>query len=150
MKTKHYTSIEQSKRLVKLGLDPETADMLYSPLYKEGKVDSYKDIPFMKEAFNNELPYDFLPCWSLGALLEVMPDEIYPEDFEGDVPFWGFSPELYKVHHSYDGMDLGTSYYMRYTSEDDGDDRVYKEFEKDTPIEATYSMVTWLLENKMI
>ncbi|MBP3732424.1 MAG: hypothetical protein J6I84_04180 [Bacilli bacterium] len=144
----NYTTLEQSKKLLELGLNPKSADMWYQHTGISIKDGSQKPIYFPMIIRDNESDDD-IPCWTVGALLEIMPDEIYPKDYK-DIPFWGFSPGLHKVHHSYDGMDFGTSYYMRYTSEDDGDDRVYKEFEEDTPIKAVYKMVVWLLENKII
>lgn len=50
----NYTSIEQSKKLLELGLDRETADMCYSS-------------------------YD-LPRWSIGALIDATPKVIYKEN----------------------------------------------------------------------
>ncbi len=63
------TTIEQSKHLLKLGLDPKTADMTYL-LFADGKYSIKVEI--------GERPIgdSFLPAWSLVALLEVMPKEL--------------------------------------------------------------------------
>jgi hypothetical protein len=65
----NYTTIEQSKKLLELGLNPESADMWWTPLnwqlteyYVEVKQDGIGT------------PKNPLPCWSLGALLELIPD----------------------------------------------------------------------------
>lgn len=59
------TSIEQSKELVRLGLDQKTADMSYTYFDEsEPKLDL---IPYM---LNSRMA---IPAWSLSALLEVMP-----------------------------------------------------------------------------
>lgn len=52
-----YTTIEQSKRLVELGLDPSTADMWYSERYG------------IQMGFAGKRT----PAWSLDALLKVIP-----------------------------------------------------------------------------
>jgi len=64
----NYTSIKQVKSLVKLGLDPNTADMRY--VYDSSIVD-YDPIP----RIGGQQPEEQLtiPCWSFGRLLEIMP-----------------------------------------------------------------------------
>jgi len=63
------TTVEQSKRLLALGLDKDTADMTWKnvgtdwlELFVYGADESEEDIP----------------AWSLGALLEIMPKEETP------------------------------------------------------------------------
>lgn len=66
------TTIEQSRRLIELGLDPKTADMVWMSnkwLY------SIKDNILDKEDFRE---IDTL-AWSLSALLDVMPKECEPD-----------------------------------------------------------------------
>lgn len=75
MKTKLCTSIDQSKHLLSLGLDPDTADMYWETY-------DTKDCPYtlgvgehvsIKEnLFSFRLGYVF-PAWSLSALIELMP-----------------------------------------------------------------------------
>lgn len=69
------TDLKQSKKLVELGLDPNTADMMY--LYwinSETKQEGIEDIPIVRE----ELPIQKgdVPAWSLTALLKLMPSRI--------------------------------------------------------------------------
>ena len=71
METKICTSIEQSKKLLSLGLDPSTADMVW----RNENVDTFIHYtnPFILEEFEFcDLDKD-IPCWSLTALLELMP-----------------------------------------------------------------------------
>ena len=68
------TTIEQSKHLLELGLDPKTADMAYICGAPESLnvVDDY----YLKDIHDE---YD-IPAWSLSALLEVMPKpDLYRE-----------------------------------------------------------------------
>ena len=115
---KHYTTIEQSKKLLELGLNPESADMYFS-LWEEDP--NFKEVDMMESApfeWKEITVYDrALPCWSLGALLELMPTGAHIE----------------KRNNNY-------ACYIVYN----------KPYEADTPIEAVYSMIVWLLENNYI
>ena len=67
MNNKICTSIEQSKKLLSLGLDPSTADMCWTKYIDNG------DITSLHVTVNYGIvPIDY-PCWSLTALLELMP-----------------------------------------------------------------------------
>lgn len=70
MKTKHYTSIEMSKKLLELGLNPETADMLWEQHFFEIPYVTVK--PYTTKG--RTIVSHILPCWSLGALMELMPN----------------------------------------------------------------------------
>lgn len=64
------TSIEQSKKLLKYGLNPDTADMVYtSVLYESIKDKQYYvlEIRNIVEDFND----DEIPAWSLSALIDI-------------------------------------------------------------------------------
>lgn len=67
------TTIEQSRHLLELGLDPKTADMYYLPqVMNEGEtlwpIDEGYDLDDADQ-----------PAWSLSALLEVIPKECEPD-----------------------------------------------------------------------
>lgn len=64
MKTKICTSIEQSKKLLSLGLDPNTADMFYNL--------GESQIPNAIYGSNDDFKC-YILAWSLTALLELMP-----------------------------------------------------------------------------
>ena len=74
--SKVCTTIEQSKKLLKLGLKPETADMYYTTFYKDNV--EYEII----QVRNEKLPLlsQELPAWSLHRLLCMLYDreDIYP------------------------------------------------------------------------
>ena len=69
----NYTTREQSKQLLDLGLPVDSADMYYSKmstetfwsLYTIGSGATYTSI--------STPPYDFMfvPCWSVGRLIEI-------------------------------------------------------------------------------
>lgn len=70
----NYTSIKQSKYLLKLGLKPDTADMWYS-------LDE-DDLGYSIVYVGNEFDWDqidfnrALPCWSVGSLIDLLPETI--------------------------------------------------------------------------
>jgi hypothetical protein len=61
------TTIEQSKHLLELGLDPKTADMCLCK--------TAHDTWFLAAYTPGEYDAHTAPAWSLSALLEVMPKE---------------------------------------------------------------------------
>lgn len=66
---KSFTDIEQSKKLAEI-LPVESADMCWTPFDEEW--DAYLGAP-NPDAIKKEIP-----CWSLSALLNVLPQKYYP------------------------------------------------------------------------
>lgn len=77
---KNYTDIKQSKTLAEI-LPLESADMLWGYWYN-GENHCIPNIRPFRDQRNN-IPNDYIPAWSLTALLNVLPDEI--TDDYGDV-----------------------------------------------------------------
>lgn len=74
------TSVEQSKRLLELGLKPETADLMYSVMtrsynghYILEEDRQYYPTLFRQEAFQRVdfSHYEHIPAWSLHRLIEL-------------------------------------------------------------------------------
>lgn len=69
------TSIEQSKKLIELGIDINTADMHYSTwtILNEGEYilspNQGETIEELQEDYGNQV----IPAWSLAALIQVLP-----------------------------------------------------------------------------
>lgn len=128
MNKQHYTSIEQSKHLLELGLNPESADMCYDRIIGN-TPGPYNEAPSIHSPSIETFMQ--LPCWSLGALLEVMPKETEVPFLDSN-PFMGFGDNTYRcvyLNGNWESahQELGS-----------------------TPIEAAYNMVVWLLENNYI
>lgn len=64
------TTIKQSKKLLGLGINPDTADMLY---IKREINDTFIETPIVRP--NGEL-LNSLPAWSLSALVDLMPKNV--------------------------------------------------------------------------
>jgi len=70
-KRKAFASLEQSKKLAEI-LPLESADMYW----KNGVSDKYIQCftPFVTDDYRSNVDYDYdIPCWSLAALLGVLP-----------------------------------------------------------------------------
>lgn len=129
--SKICTSIDQCKKLIELGIDVNTANMIYQPTMD---IDSMKNVGFDKTPlcipFNEvkECNVQYLPAWSLSALLELIPTSIdeYTEDFS--------QLELTKQSVSY-------VYAMG---------NLRKGFLKDNLLDSVFEMVIWLKENNKL
>lgn len=66
---KAFTDLEQSKKLAEIR-PPESANMHY---IKHSLENFYNPMPFMGKYSKIQ---DEIPCWSLAALLDVLPKEI--------------------------------------------------------------------------
>jgi hypothetical protein len=82
-----WTTLEESQKLLEAGLSPDTADMWYGEVY-EGFIDEngiyskksepYYCIGLTKLSSSNVSINQIrdIPCWSTGALIELLPFEI--------------------------------------------------------------------------
>ena len=131
------TSIEQSKKLIELGIDINTADIIYTNFY--GKIT--KSLPMPKEAYDIlKCPIDgdkYAPAWSLSALLELIPP--YLGEFKDGIDF-EFSKAMNSKWYS--------AHYIKFN--DSGLASFNKTVTGDTAIDAAFKMVCWLKENGKI
>ena len=129
---KQYTDIEQSKKLAKI-LPLESADMCWtnhcygairsSMTISAKTVDEYKSL---LDRFNDSASIDvFYPCWSLAALLDVLPEGII-ENY--------YAPNLQKENGKY-SIAYGNEELLCIA---------------DNPIDACYEMIIKLNELKML
>ena len=83
---KSYTDLEQSKKLAKI-LPIESADMFHFI----NEVDSV-GFGYKKDAaeFYSKTNFEYLPCWSLAALISILPRHI---EFKGDKYYLRFMKE---------------------------------------------------------
>lgn len=124
MNSKICTSIEQSKKLIELGLDVETSDMFY--WYGENII----------RIGGNEAQSEYfdVPAWSLSSLLGLMPFHIIEDNVRYEFQIVkGLNKEggTYKIK------------YKGYTS-------LFETIMYNNPIDAAFEMIVWLLENKKI
>lgn len=126
----NYTTIEQSQALIEAGLNPDTADMFYNRMKSEDDEIDWTihahPLPKLRALF-----VEYIPCWSTGALIELLPKTIRRKCM--DYPL--------HIHPNPD-----SSYDIEYNA------KVIAEigFNKNSLIIAVMEMVFWLLKNGFI
>jgi hypothetical protein len=85
------TSIEQSQRLLDLGLKPETADMSYyilddEPVLIIGMTKVYRETRKGGKIIKKQNA-ETIPAWSLHRLIELLPQRIHLDYYE-DTHYW--------------------------------------------------------------
>ena len=119
------TSVNQSKKLLELGLNPETADMYYF-LDPTPAGSIYHLTPMAVDYGIKNLPeYDKgdVSAWSLGALIEMLPKGLKKDNLH-------IIPSASLWHVGYDFSE-----------------HVER---SDNLLEAVYATIIWLLENKYL
>ena len=126
------TSIEQSKKLIELGIDISTADFMWE--YNSDKETYWNKptvIPIDDYIFVNDIP-----AWSLSALLELIPP--YLGEFNDGIDF-GFGKAMNGKWYS--------AHYLKATKDDV---KPFKTVTGDTSVDAAFEMICWLKENSKI
>lgn len=68
----NYTTPEQSKRLLQLGLPADSADCYYSRMkYEEYENPKILYMKYSDVACFHPKTFIYLPCWSVGRLIEI-------------------------------------------------------------------------------
>ena len=139
------TSQEQSKKLIELGIDVNTADMFWDTLSgknQEAQVDNHH----LVDEYDDE---HRVPAWSLSALMDLLPSE-FTEVGE-------YSETTYKIdirkYALTDDVDIYQIAYGNYRWYDDGScswSDLINTGEKEEIIDAVFQMVVWLLENEKL
>lgn len=113
------TDIEQSDKLIKLGIDVNTADMYWwyngQRYYAETKE-------------HNDSQKSDVPAWSLSALLELMPTDDKRDEYYVDT----------ETHSD--------CYIVSYRNCWDG--CIHSEYSEESLLDAAFEMIVWLKENK--
>lgn len=134
---KAYTDIEQSRTLAKI-LPHNTADQIYERF----TITKAKDVP--KETLykhNGDIPFQCcsgigIPCWSLAALLDVLPNNE------------NISTNLSKGGYRILTLEYTNSWFIDYEDETDGLNNCVTS--ADNPVDACYEMILKLHELKML
>lgn len=127
------TSIEQSQKLVELGIDVNTADIIYNV--------------FDESYIRHGTPIDkyHMPAWSLVALLEMLPNEISTSE--------NFADKYQIDIRKYDGENNTTWYQIAYGN-DRGSSGEWHDMintgEKKNIIDCCFQMILKLHEHKLL
>ena len=140
------TSLEQSRKLIELGINTKTADLIYSSYGFDGpptngddklkttfgdKDNHWYHLEFYEDFFNEDWAqqnkeHPNVPAWSLSALLSVIPHVV--------------------ANHSLVIEKENKVYHIYYHDFSTGD--VLHIYSMDDPIDAAFEMICWLKENK--
>ena len=68
-----YTTPEQSKQLLELGVPADSADCIYVKhvMNSDYDLEILKERSYSEEVSEFEGFYDYIPCWSVGRLIEI-------------------------------------------------------------------------------
>ena len=127
MKSKICTTIDQSKKLIELGIPKNAADMWYQHI-GYSITDGKEKPTYFPMVIRDNISDDDIPAWSLFALLELMPERIKIGD---ELSFCLTSKK------STTGFSFG--YNLNGNT-----------FVKDNPLDAAFEIVCWLKENGKI
>ena len=133
MENRIATTIDQSKKLLELGIDVNTADMWYQHI-GYSIIDGKEKQTYFPMVIRDNISDDDLPAWTLSALLGMMP-KLY--EFGNDHNDGGCQPNLCKGWNN-------NRWHIVYRSS------IYITNWYDDPIDAAFEMVVWLLENGKI
>lgn len=103
---KSHSDLDQSRKLATI-LPLESADMCWTPF--DEKWDAYLGAP-NPDAIKKEIP-----CWSLAALISIIPQELFDGEYiinitEGCDNRWILTYDNYKnENHSYYGLSSGAN-----------------------------------------
>ena len=127
------TTIKQSKKLIELGVDRNTADMWWNiDIVDKFGIDTYSNIPACDKISDIDIP-----AWSLTALFELIPS--YLGEFNEGIDF-GFSKSMNGKWYSAHYIQLDNSGLATFNKTVTGD----------TAIDAAFEMVVWLKESGKI
>ena len=144
----NYTTIEQSKKLIELGLDPQTADAWWcemQPLKQVGMSlqlepdgEPYIYLSLTKTERLAIARYNDTPAWSLDALLEAIPQSIQKWD-DGSRIRKNYELNLFRSYYHCCSYSFGPS-----LKEENHDSLCC--FGEDTWLNAVYKVALWLAE----
>lgn len=150
------TSLEQSKKLLELGVDVNTADMFYADIlvdvnhkYNLHPLESYGFKTFGETKLKTSDHLSFIPAWSLSALMNLLPSYF--------TEVGKYSTSIYRIeirkYNLIEDVNLHQIAYGNYKFYEDGSSS-WKDMintgEKEDLLDAVFDMIVWLKENKKI
>ena len=145
------TSIQQSKKLIELGIDINTADMCY--YYDHNWSNEHIEIPKVcdnnYEQFIPESEEDDIPAWSLTALIDLLPSEFI---IKNDLGTFKYKIDIRKYKYA-DEKNLYQIVYGSIKTDADGQ-YSFKDMintgEKESLFDAVFEMIILLKENNKL
>lgn len=146
---KAYTDLKQSEDLMKY-LPISSADMYYEFDWDLDFNTRYKSIPIVIEKSNHfELYSQDIPCWSLAALINLLPNEFTTENKFGIFKYT-IRIRKYKLTEDIDVHQIAYGNYKYYKDGSSSWKDMINTGEKEELLDAVFDMICWLHEQKLI
>lgn len=132
--SKICTTLAQSKELMELGLNPETADMHWFGSWSEWNLDiiPYKDVSLPKYITAENKGEFILPAWSLSTLIDLIPAATFLQEVND---------------MCYGSIEIDNKDLMEEAREGFGSSTI-KTIKADNLFDVVYGLVAWYLTNK--
>lgn len=133
---KAFTDLEQSQKLAEI-LPLESADMWFHPYPND---EYWYDVP---NVGNADLKYNQLPCWSLAALIDILPADWwgYTEHYFLEISKMGDVSAINEVRYYRHRKDIDGANYSRIT---------HISHTAENLIDACVNMIITLYEHKLL
>ena len=146
--TKICTTIDQSKKLLELGIDVNTVDMWYQHI-GYSITDGKEKPTYFPMVIRDNISDDDIPAWSLNALMNLLPSYF--------TEVGKYSKSIYEIkirkYNLIEDVNLHQIAYGNYKFYEDGSSS-WKDMintgEKEDFLDAAFEMVVWLKENNKI
>lgn len=136
---KSFTDLEQSKKLAKI-LPSESADMGYIPSEEDDDGNTLYTAEYKSEFVLDE---DCIPCWSLAALINVLPSDL-----------WGYNDHYFlEISKMGDASKPNEVRYFRFRKDIDGANYsriTHISHSAENLIDACVNMIITLHEHKLL
>ena len=124
---KSYTDLSQSKKLAEI-LPIESADIGFLKILDSSTQGYSFYLPYFKALITNKT--NFLPCWSLAALLKILNDTAYSIDEDASIDLGSYKTSAWSLCLTNIGVG--------------------ELIEEPNPIDACYEMILNLKEQKLL
>lgn len=140
------TSLDQSRKLIELGIDIKTSDMYYYTV--NGDWEWY-ETPNIMESID-DLNEHTIPAWSLSALMSLLPSIFTVKGEYSETTCYKIDIRQYALTKDVDIYQIA---YGNYRFNDDGSfswSDMINTGQREELIDVAVEMLTWLKENNII
>ena len=81
----NFTTPEQSKRLLELGVPADSADLFYDNAWLKIDKDDVPLVIYKTNKFTDYCQQEYTPCWSVGMLMKIFAICFDPDFIEFDI-----------------------------------------------------------------
>ena len=142
------TDIKQSKKLMKLGIDVNTADMWYQHI-GYSIIDGKEKPTYFLMVIRDNISDDDIPAWSLSVLMNLLPSEFTTENEFGKY-IYEIKIRKYKLIEDVNLYQIAYGNYKIYENGSSSWKDMINTGEREELLDAVFDMIVWLKENGKI